>query len=79
MLTPCRLELVYYKNYFNLTKLFVLRLFKMATNHTEYFMLKQISFMNFCWPRSTNYVKFPGECVMSTNKHVLVPKVLQMG
>ena len=40
------LELVYNKNYSNFTKIF-LRLFKMATNNTECFRLKQRSVIKF--------------------------------
>ena len=30
---------------------------------------------NFCWLRSANHVKFPEECLMCTEKHVLGEKM----
>ena len=49
------------KNYFNLTKIFVSRLFKMSANHTDLFS-------DFWWLRN---VKFK-EYVTWTEKHVSV-------
>ena len=41
------MELVYSKNYFNPSKIFVLRLFKMAANQTKFSRLKQMFVMRF--------------------------------
>ena len=58
-------KLVYSKNYFNLAKIFVLRLFKMVANQAECSRLEQRSVIKFfLWLRSANYVKFTEEYVM---------------
>ena len=31
--------------------------------------------LNLWWQKSTNYVKFPEECMMCTEKHILVKKI----
>ena len=54
------LELVYTKNYSNLRKIFVLRLFKMTANQT---VLEPKSVIEFWWLRSTNHMKFIKEYV----------------
>ena len=64
------------KNYFNSTKIFVLRLFKMVTNQTECSRLQQCSVMHFFVV--TNYksqMKFTDECVICTQEHILFKKV----
>ena len=48
------LELVYSKNYFNLAKIFVLRLFKMLANQTDYSGLNNGLSLNFCLMKSAN-------------------------
>ena len=80
------LELVYSKNYFGLTKIFVLRLFKMARNQTEYSRHEQRSIIKFLvakkweiwWQRSGKEVrkkwqrsgKFGGKEVGNLSKNV---------
>ena len=56
------LELVYSKNHFNFTKIFVLRLFKMVTNPTG-FAWKEVWHQMFWWLRSANPEKFPDKFV----------------
>ena len=41
------LELLYSKNYFNIVKIFVLKLFKKVENQTEYSRLEQRSVIKF--------------------------------
>ena len=41
------MEVIYSTNYFNLAKIFVLRLFKMEANQIEYFSLEQRSVIKF--------------------------------
>ena len=43
----CSVELIYCKNHFNLSKILVLRLFKMVANQMECFRLEQRSIMKF--------------------------------
>ena len=59
-----------YENYLNLTRMITLRLFKMAPK----LRLEQRSVMKFLLAESANHVKFTGECVMYTEKHVSVKK-----
>ena len=72
------LELVYHKKYFNLTKLFVLRLVKMAANQSGSGLNRNLS-SNLWWLRNANHVRFTEESMMCVVKHVLVKKCLQMG
>ena len=65
-------ELVYGKNYLNLTKIFLLRLFKMVTNQSAPGLDKGL-LSNIWWLRCANHVKFT-ECVMFIKKHFLVKK-----
>ena len=51
------LELVYSKNYFNFTKMFVLKLFKIVANQSTPGWNRSLS-LNFWWLKSANYVKF---------------------
>ena len=57
------MELIYSKSYFNLSKIFVLWLFKMVANQSTPDLNKDLS-SNFCWLKSANEVKFTEECVM---------------
>ena len=66
------LELIYCKNYFNLVKILVLWLFKMAANHTQSSDLNRGLSSKFWWLRSTNRIKFTEKCLMCTEKHLLV-------
>ena len=50
----------------------------MAANKTECYRFEQTSVINFWWLRSVNYMKFK-ECVMCTEKHVLVQKMFTDG
>ena len=70
------LKLVYSKNYFNLTKIFVLRLFKMVTNQTG---SNRGLLSNFWSLKSTNHKKFTEECEMCMEKHVLIKKMFANG
>ena len=54
------------KNYSNLTKIFVLRLFKMVTNQTECSGLEQKSVSKFLVAERCTYVKFTEVSVMCT-------------
>ena len=56
------LELVCCKNHFNLPKIFVLNLFKMAANQTNNFRLEYRSVINCLWLRSDKQVKFIEQC-----------------
>ena len=70
------LELVYCKNYFNLPKLFLLRLFKMVENITECSRFEQTSVIKFLL---ANHVKFTEIGVMCKVKYVLVKKIFTNG
>ena len=70
------LELVYRENYLNLAKISVLRLFKMAANQCS--RLGQKSVIRFVLAKKRKPCKFIEECVMCTEKHVLVKKCLQI-
>ena len=61
------LKLVYNKNYFNLAKIFVLRLFKIAANQTASDLNRGLS-ENFWLLRIVNYEKFTEECVIQDQK-----------
>ena len=63
----------YNKNYFNLTKIFLFRLFKIEENHSAQDL--NIGLLsNFGWLKSVNHVKCIEEYVMHMEKHVLVKK-----
>ena len=64
--------------FFNFSEIFVLRLFKMAANEIVLQAWTEVCHQSFYWLRSTNHVKFTKECLMCTEKHVLVKKYLQM-
>ena len=72
------MELVYCKNYFNLTKIFDLRLFKMTENQSFPGLNKGLS-LNFWCLWSFNYVEFTKECVMCMEEHILIKRVLMNG
>ena len=59
--------------------MYVLRLFKMAENQTEYPRLEQRSVIKFFAGREVQTMKFIEECVVCMEKHVLIKKYLQMG
>ena len=63
----CKVCIVCSENYFNLTKIFVLRLFKMAAKQTEWYRLEQESFTKFlvtrkCKPREIYWAMWNGWC-----------------
>ena len=66
------LELVLSKNYFNLTKIFVLRLFKIVANLTACFKLEQRSFMKFLMAEKCKPCEIREEYVICMEKHCLV-------
>ena len=59
---PC-LELVYAKNYFSLSDIFVLRLFKMVANQRTPGLIRSLS-SKYWWLRSVNHEKFIDECLL---------------
>ena len=73
----CCLELVYNKNSFNLTEIFVLRLFIMATNQTACSMLETMSVVKVLVSNNhiENHREFNEECTMSTENCVSVKNV----
>ena len=66
------LELVRAKIISILTKIFVLKLFKMVENKNSAPGLNKGLLSNFSWPRSANDVNLTEEYMMSTEKCVLV-------
>ena len=62
------------KNYLNVAEIFVLMLFKMVENQTEFFMLEQRSVIKSLMAKAFKQVKFIEECVMYSKKFVLVNK-----
>ena len=70
----CKLYIVWnwfwHKLYLNPTRIFIIRLFKMAANPG----LNRSLSSHFCWLSSANHEKFAEECVMCMEKHVLVKK-----
>ena len=67
------LKLVYRKNYFNPTKIFVLRLLKIVENQRVPGLNRGPS-SNLLLLRRTNHVNFTEECGMCSKKNVLVKK-----
>ena len=67
-------ELVYGKNYSNLWKIFILRLFKMKANQSSPGLNKGLSSI-FWWLRNTNHEKFIVEYVMYSEKNDLVKNI----
>ena len=53
-------------------KIFVLKLFKMGANQTDSLGLERGLPSKFWWLTSANHANFIEECVMCTEKHVLV-------
>ena len=64
------LKLIYSKNYFNLSEIFVLSLFKTVANLSAPGWNRVLS-SNLWWLKSVNGMKFTEEYVMHTEKHVL--------
>ena len=60
-------------NCFNLTKVFVSRLFKMVENQSASCLNRGLLW-NFCWLRRANHVKFTEKCVICMEKQVFVKK-----
>ena len=71
------LELFDTYNYFNLAKIFVLRLFKMAANQTECFTLEQRSVIKFLLVEKGKPCEIYRR--MFTETHVLLEICLQIG
>ena len=69
------LELVSTKNQFNLTKIIVLKLFRMVTNQSAPNLNRSLP-QNFGLLRNANHVKFTEEWMICTEKDVLVKKSL---
>ena len=67
------LELVYSKNYFNFTKIFVLEQFKIMPNYSASGLNRGLS-SDFWYLTRANYVKFTDERLMCTEKQVLVKR-----
>ena len=66
------------KKYSNLVKIFVSRLFEIATNQSAPGLNRGLS-SKFRWLTSVNHMKFTEECVMYTEKkHFLIKKSLQI-
>ena len=61
---------------FNLTKIFVLRLFKMAANQTDYSSFDQSTGGKFEGTDKCKRCQFTEECVMCREKQPLVKKCL---
>ena len=72
----CCSKLVYSKNHFNPTEIFVLRLFKIVTNQSAPCLNRGLS-SNFVLLRSANNVKFIVECIICIENHVLVKKIFK--
>ena len=62
------LGFVYTKNYLNLAKIFLLRLFKMAANQTA--LQEQRSVIKFLAAEKCKINKFADACMMCIEKHV---------
>ena len=73
------LELVYSKNYLISQKYFFWGYSKWLQIKQNVSGLQRGLLSNFWWLKSVNQVKFSEECVMGTEKNVLVKKCLQMG
>ena len=73
------MELVYSKNYFNLAKIFVLRLFKIVTNQTQCTRLEQRSIIKFLIPEKSKPCEICRRMCDFTEKHVLVKKMFTKG
>ncbi len=68
--------MVYSKNYLNLTKIFVLRLFKIAENIKKRASgLQRVLSTNFRWLKMANNVKFRENWETCTEKHVLLKMI----
>ena len=72
------LELNYNKNYSNMTKISILKLFKMAANQTDCSWLNRVLWSSLWWLRTANHVKFTEISVICMEKH-LVKIMLNMG
>ena len=70
--------MVYCKNYFEIAKIFLLRLFKIAENQSAPGLNRDLS-RNFLWLRSANHVKFTDEWMIYKEKLVLIKNMFTNG
>ena len=71
-------ELIYSNLYFNLAEIFVLRILKTVVNQAECSRFEQTSINKFLMTEKSKSIKIIEERVVSTGKHVLIKKCLQI-